>query len=90
MVGDQSQPGDDGEPVPKRRGIQSSKPVTGEKVRYQPQPQTGEEKGGLLVDGDQPQPTKAGGEKHVDIEWDDVDDFENDTAQCDRKEDDDG
>ena len=47
VVGDQSQSGEDGEPVPKRRSIESSKPVTGEEVCDQPQPQTGEEEDSL-------------------------------------------
>ena len=34
-----------------------------------------------MEDGDQPQPTKAGGGIHVDVDWDDEDDFENDTVQ---------
>ena len=77
--GDQSQPeGGDG-PVHGKRGIQSKLSVTGEEVRDQPQPQAGDQEDVLLEDGDQPQPTKAGGGIHVDVDWDDEDDFENDT-----------
>ena len=49
--GDQSQAEEDGEPVPKRRSIESNKPVSGEEVCDQPQLQTGEDEDSLLVEG---------------------------------------